>query len=117
MKTCGDGVQAFLRFCEDDGRETELSRLNLREFVDHLLTGGAKSSTTVSRHFAVRRFSAWLWEEGEQSMDPLAGMRPPSSTSLMAVAGWARPDMLLRYTRARAADRALEAQTLDLGKQ
>lgn len=31
-----------------------------------------------------------------------------SESGLMTVAGWERPDMLLRYTRARAADRAIE---------
>ncbi len=40
-----------------------------------------------------------------------------SETGLMAVAGWARPDMLLRYTRAQASARAaVEARTLNLGE-
>jgi site-specific recombinase XerD len=39
-----------------------------------------------------------------------------SEGGLMAVAGWTRPDMLLRYTRAQAADRAaVEARRLNLG--
>ena len=39
-----------------------------------------------------------------------------SEGGLMAVAGWTRPDMLLRYTRAQAADRAAaEAAGLNLG--
>ena len=39
-----------------------------------------------------------------------------SEGGLMAVAGWTRPDMLLRYTRARASERAAtEARTLNLG--
>jgi hypothetical protein len=34
----------------------------------------------------------------------------------MAVAGWTRADMLTRYTKARASDRAAdEAKRLDLG--
>jgi integrase/recombinase XerD len=34
----------------------------------------------------------------------------------MAVGGWTRPDMLLRYTRARAEQRAAEeARRLNLG--
>jgi hypothetical protein len=34
----------------------------------------------------------------------------------MAVAGWTRPDVLLRYTRAQASERAAEeARKLDLG--
>lgn len=39
-----------------------------------------------------------------------------SEGGLMAVAGWNRPDMLMRYTRARAAERAAaEARELNLG--
>lgn len=39
-----------------------------------------------------------------------------SEGGLMAVAGWTRPDMLLRYTQARAAERAAaEARSLNLG--
>jgi len=35
----------------------------------------------------------------------------------MAVAGWARPDMLMRYTKAQASARAAEeAQRLNLGE-
>lgn len=39
-----------------------------------------------------------------------------SEGGLMAVAGWTRPDMLVRYTKARASDRAAdEARMLNLG--
>ena len=39
-----------------------------------------------------------------------------SESGLMAMAGWSRTDMLVRYTRATAADRAAaEALRLDLG--
>lgn len=39
-----------------------------------------------------------------------------SETGLMAIAGWTRTDMLVRYTRARASERAAaEARRLDLG--
>jgi integrase len=40
-----------------------------------------------------------------------------SEGGLMAVAGWTRPDMLLRYTKAQAASRAAaEARSLNLGE-
>ena len=52
------------------------------------------------RHTAAHR---WLAKGGSES-------------GLMAVAGWTRPDMLQRYTKARASERAIEeAQHLDLG--
>ena len=53
------------------------------------------------RHTAAHR---WLSKGGSES-------------GLMAVAGWTRPDMLLRYTRAQASVRAAEeAQRLNLGE-
>lgn len=52
------------------------------------------------RHTAAHR---WLQKGGSEG-------------GLMAIAGWTRPDMLLRYTRAQAQARAAaEAQRLDLG--
>jgi integrase/recombinase XerD len=43
--------------------------------------------------------------------------RGGSEGGLMAVAGWTRPDMLLRYTKAQASARAAEeAQRLNLGE-
>lgn len=39
-----------------------------------------------------------------------------SEGGLMAIAGWTRPDMLLRYTKAQASARAAEeARRLNLG--
>src|SRR4029453_18200255 len=53
------------------------------------------------RHTAAHR---WLTKGGSES-------------GLMAVAGWQRPDMLLRYTKAQASARAAEeAQRLNLGE-
>jgi integrase/recombinase XerD len=53
------------------------------------------------RHTAAHR---WLAKGGSES-------------GLMAVAGWTRPDMLLRYTRAQASARAAEeAGRLNLGE-
>jgi integrase/recombinase XerD len=53
------------------------------------------------RHTAAHR---WLSKGGSEG-------------GLMAVAGWTRPDMLLRYTKAQASARAAEeAQRLNLGE-
>ena len=54
-----------------------LDRRRLREFIDGLLSAGAKPTTATARHLAVRRFSAWLAEEGEQDSDPLLGLKSP----------------------------------------
>lgn len=65
-------------------------RSGISDFHPHLL-----------RHTAAHR---WLAAGGSES-------------GLMAVAGWARPDMLVRYTKARQQDRAIaEAQGLNLGE-
>jgi integrase len=55
----------------------------------------------ILRHTAAHR---WLAAGGSEG-------------GLMAVAGWTRPDMLARYTRARASERAAEeARRLNLGE-
>lgn len=77
VKAYADGVRAYLAWCARVGRPAQVDRRQLREFVDDLLSGGSKPATAVSRHLAVRRFSAWLAEEGEQALDPLLGLRAP----------------------------------------
>lgn len=65
------------------------ARAGIPRFHPHLL-----------RHTAAHR---WLAAGGSEG-------------GLMAVAGWSQPDMLMRYTRARAAERAAaEARELNLG--
>jgi site-specific recombinase XerD len=78
VKSYGDGVRAYLNWCAANDKPAVLDRRQLREFVDGLLTAGAKPATAVSRHLSVRRFSGWLAEEGEQEADPLYGLRSPS---------------------------------------
>ena len=77
VKSYGDGVRAYLNWCAINGKPAVLDRRQLREFVDGLLTAGAKPATAVARHLAVRRFSGWLTEEGEQGADPLLGLKSP----------------------------------------
>jgi site-specific recombinase XerD len=77
IKSYGDGVRAFIRWCEGAGVSADLTRNRLRAFIDALLNDGAKPATAVSRHLAVRRFSAWLADEGEIPTDELVGVRAP----------------------------------------
>ena len=77
VKSYGDGVRAYLHWCAANGKPAVLDRRQLREFIDGLLISGAKPATAVARHLAVRRFSAWLTEEGELGADPLLGLRSP----------------------------------------
>ncbi|MFF9235135.1 MULTISPECIES: tyrosine-type recombinase/integrase [unclassified Streptomyces] len=77
IKTYGDGVRAFLRWCEATGRSPIFDRPTVNAFVSALLGAGAEASTARSRQLAVRRFSAWLAEEGEIVADQLANLKPP----------------------------------------
>lgn len=77
IKVYGDGVKAFLRWCDANGHAPALDRTLLKLFVAGLLDGGAEPATAGSRQMAVRRFSAWLAEEGEIASDPLLGLKPP----------------------------------------
>lgn len=81
VKSYGDGVRAYIAWCVRDGKPVQIDRRQLREFIDELLTGGAKPATAVSRHLALRRFSGWLTEEGEQDFDPLLGLKSPKLDS------------------------------------
>lgn len=78
IKTYGDGVRAYIRWCEATARPLAYSRRGLQEFTTYLLEDLHREATTVlSRHLSCRRFTAWLLEEGEITFDPLAGLKGP----------------------------------------
>ncbi|MBE1531150.1 tyrosine-type recombinase/integrase [Actinomadura algeriensis] len=77
VTTYSDGVRAFLRWAAATGTEPTMTRDCVNQFVDDLLAAGAEGATARSRQLAVRRFSAWLAEEGEIDRDELAHLRPP----------------------------------------
>ncbi len=77
VKGYGDGVRAYLRWCEANGRPVALERRQLAEFIDSLLEAGAQPATARARQLGVRRFAAWLVEEGELDADPFLGVKPP----------------------------------------
>ena len=77
VKTYGDGVRAFLTWCEATGAPAALEPATVAAFIASLLDAGAEAATARSRQLAVRRFSAWLATEGEIPADELARMSPP----------------------------------------
>jgi len=81
VKSYGDGVRAFLRWCDEHGHSPALERDLMKGFVADLLEAGAEPSTARSRQLGVRRFSAWLAEEGEIDDDPLLGLKAPKLDS------------------------------------
>lgn len=54
---------------------TGIDRELVKGFVADLLDAGAEPSTARFRQLGVRRFSAWLSEEGELDDDSLLGLR------------------------------------------
>ncbi len=81
IKSYGDGVRGFIRWCDQHGHSPALDRELMKGFVADLLDGGAEPSTARSRQLGVRRFSAWLTEEGEIDDDPLLGLKAPKLDS------------------------------------
>jgi site-specific recombinase XerD len=67
----------FLRWCAEKGHAPALERSLVRTWVTELLDGGAAAATARSRQMALKRYSAWLTEEGEADTDALAGLKPP----------------------------------------
>jgi site-specific recombinase XerD len=76
VKSYGDAVRGFLRWCETTGTPANLDRPTVSAWIAGLLEHGAEASTARARQLGVRRFSAWLVEEGETDRDELAGLRP-----------------------------------------
>ena len=77
IKSYGDGARGFLRWCETNGHSPALDRELVKGYVADLLDGGAEPATARARQLGVRRFSAWLEEEGEIDTDPLLGLKAP----------------------------------------
>jgi site-specific recombinase XerD len=75
------GVRRYIEWCEANGRVPALDRNLLSARVAELLAKGAEATTARIRQQAVRRFSAWLVDEGEIDSDPLLGIKPPKLDS------------------------------------
>ena len=84
LRSYSDGVRTYLRWCEERGELTptfnpaELTRVSVQAWVADMLDGGAEAASVRTRLKGLRRFTAWLAEEGELDADPLAGMRSPT---------------------------------------
>ncbi|MGB3761840.1 MAG: tyrosine-type recombinase/integrase [Ornithinimicrobium sp.] len=76
LKAYGDGVRQYLAWCTAHDAEP-ITRASLNLWVAELLDGGSAPATARTRQLAVRRFSAWLAEEGEIPADPFLGVKAP----------------------------------------
>ncbi len=81
IKVYGDGVNKFLRWCAETGHPAELTRTAAQAFLADLMDNGAEGNTAKSRDLALKRFAAWLVDEGELSANPLIGLKPPKADS------------------------------------
>lgn len=75
------GVRLFLQWCSQHGQFATLDRNMVRSWIADLLDGGAAPATARSRQMSLKRFSAWLVEEGELDSDPLRDLKPPKLDS------------------------------------
>lgn len=81
VKSYGDGVRAFITWAESNDVEPVLTKTNVTAFTADLLDAGREAATVRARQLGVRRFSAWLTEEGELADDPLLGVKSPKLDS------------------------------------
>lgn len=77
IATYGNGIRAFLTWCEASEVPPVLTKSAVNAYVAHVLDAGLSPATAKARQLAVRRFAAWLTDEGEIDADPLLGIRPP----------------------------------------
>jgi site-specific recombinase XerD len=77
VKSYEEGVLAFLRWCVSISVPAELSKSMVQTLVTDLLDNGASARTASARLLAIRRFAAWLTDEGELPGDPLLGIKQP----------------------------------------
>jgi site-specific recombinase XerD len=68
----------LLDWCAATGTPPDLVPASVNRFLLALEARGNKPATLVTRQLAVRRFSAWLAEEGLAEADRLTGMQRPS---------------------------------------
>lgn len=76
IKSYVNGVQQFVAWAEDHGVPPHLDRATVNAFSAHLLDDLEREPATVrARQLALKRFSAWLADEGEIPEDRLIGLK------------------------------------------
>ncbi|GAA1783632.1 MAG: tyrosine-type recombinase/integrase [Actinobacteria bacterium] len=76
IKSYSDAARLYISWCEAEGA-TPLDRTSLRRWTTSLLDGGAAPATVRARQLGMRRYAAWLLDEGEITEDPFVGIKPP----------------------------------------
>lgn len=77
IKVYTQSASQFISWCTAEGRPVVLDRRTVAAYTAALLANGAEAATANVRHRSLRRFAAWLCDEGETDSNPLLGMSPP----------------------------------------
>lgn len=77
IKSYGDGARQYLAWCAEENRSPDLDRATVSAWIAAMLDDGRQAATARARQLGVRRFSAWLAEEGEIERDALIGVKAP----------------------------------------
>lgn len=72
-------ADAFLRWAAARRVPAALDRNNVRAFLADENARGLEGNTLVTRFKGLQRLAAWLTEEGEVEVNPMAGMKPPQT--------------------------------------
>lgn len=81
IKSYSNAVNGFIDWAESSGVPAMLNKSTVNGFVASLLERGREPSTARARQLGLRRFSAWLEEEGEIPSDALLGIKSPKLDS------------------------------------
>lgn len=77
IKTYVTSARLFIAWCDAAGRVPVLDRSTVREWYAELMSRGAEPATVHVRHRSLRRYAAWLTDEGETEANLLSQMAPP----------------------------------------
>ena len=75
IKQYTDGLRQFTDWAEDAGVPPHLDRATVNAFSAHLLELGREPATVRARQLSLKRYSAWLADEGEIPEDRLIGLK------------------------------------------
>lgn len=75
IKQYTDGLRQFADWAEDTGVPPHLDRATVNAFSAHLLDLGREPATVRARQLSLKRYSAWLADEGEIPEDRLIGLK------------------------------------------
>jgi integrase/recombinase XerD len=76
-KAPGRSYAGDIKWCADNECDAVLDRSTVQAFTAALLESGTQPHTARTRQQALRRYSAWLLDEGETDSNELLGTKQP----------------------------------------